>query len=61
MVQQCAYVKGRRGEIFRENREENIRVIRRSLSLQLSMVENKISLEFLTHIQKVTPKEYIGT
>ena len=36
-----------REEIFIENGEETIRVTRRSLS-QLSMVENKISLEFLT-------------
>ena len=56
--------RGRRGEIFIENREENIRVIRRSLS-QLSVVENRISLEFLTLLD--TPSKgqsqgvYIGT
>jgi len=38
---------GRRGEIFIENKEENIRVTRRYLS-QLSMVKIRISLEFLT-------------
>jgi len=47
----------RRGEIFIENREENISVTR-SLS-QLSMVENRISLEFLTLLQKAIPKGYI--
>ena len=47
----------RMGEIFIENREENTRVTRRSLFLsQLSMVENRIPLEFLTHLQKATPR-----
>jgi len=48
----------KRGEIFIENREENTRVIRRSLS-QHSIVKFWNSLEFLTHFQKPTPMGFI--
>jgi len=48
---------GRREEIFIENREENIRVTRRSLSYNSQWWNFRISLEFLTHLQKATPRD----
>jgi len=50
---------GRKGEIFIENREENIRVKKISLS-QLLIVKIYNSLEFLTHLEKATPKGFIS-
>jgi len=47
---------GRRGEIFIKNREK-IQELQEDLSH--IMVKNRISLEFLTHLQKADPKGFI--
>jgi len=48
---------GRRGETLLKTEKKYKSYKKISLSLsQLSMVENRIPLEFLTHLQKATPR-----